>query len=98
MPERPLRTRLTVASLTPACFAMSASFPATLQVYVDRLQEHDRAGRARPRGSSARDASLRRVPVSAGQPRAPVVLRESVVDLIPASFRPDEHMSRRLER
>src|ERR1700693_4609618 len=34
MPGLPLRTRLTVASLTPACFATSARFRATLQNYT----------------------------------------------------------------
>src|SRR6266566_1770095 len=33
MPCLPLRTRLTVASLTPACLATSARFRATLQLY-----------------------------------------------------------------
>src|SRR4051812_6865070 len=33
MPGLSLSTRLTVASLTPACLATSARFPATLQVY-----------------------------------------------------------------
>src|SRR6266404_2294463 len=38
MPGLPLRTRLTVASLTPACFATSARFRATLQLYDSVLQ------------------------------------------------------------
>src|SRR5438876_9545132 len=33
MPGLPFRTRLTVASLTPACLPTSASFPATPQFY-----------------------------------------------------------------
>src|SRR6202163_1636142 len=33
IPGRPLRTRLTVASLTPACLATSARLRATLQFY-----------------------------------------------------------------
>src|SRR5580692_3331232 len=33
IPGRPFRTRLTVASLTPACLATSASLRATLQFY-----------------------------------------------------------------
>jgi hypothetical protein len=33
-----LRTRLTVASLTPACFATSASLRATLQLYDKSVQ------------------------------------------------------------
>ena len=39
IPGFPFRTRLTVASLTPACFATSASLPAMPQVYVKGLQE-----------------------------------------------------------
>src|SRR3954447_3413444 len=38
MPGFPFRTRLTVASETPACFATSASLPATLQDYCKILQ------------------------------------------------------------
>src|SRR6266576_2090136 len=38
IPGLPFRTRLTVASLTPACLATSASFPATLQLYDKSLQ------------------------------------------------------------
>src|SRR5712692_3351138 len=38
IPGLPFRTRLTVASLTPACFATSASFPATLQLYDKTVQ------------------------------------------------------------
>src|SRR5438552_2194727 len=42
MPGLPLRTRLTVASLTPACFATSASFRAMPQFYDKRLQSLQR--------------------------------------------------------
>src|SRR5260370_9507367 len=38
IPGLPLRTRLTVASLTPACFATSASLRATLQLYDKSVQ------------------------------------------------------------
>ena len=38
IPGLPLRTRLTVASLTPACFATSASLRATVQLYDKSVQ------------------------------------------------------------
>src|SRR3978361_1092182 len=38
MPGCPFSTRLTVASLTPACLATSARFRATAQLYETRLQ------------------------------------------------------------
>src|SRR5712671_2541207 len=38
IPGFPFRTRLTVASLTPACFATSASLPAMPQDYCKILQ------------------------------------------------------------
>src|SRR6478672_7627412 len=38
IPGFPFRTRLTVASLTPACLATSASLPTTLQDYCKILQ------------------------------------------------------------
>src|SRR6188508_702175 len=46
IPGRPFRTRLTVASLTPACLAMSLSLPATLQDYGKLLQEFASAAKA----------------------------------------------------
>src|SRR5205823_2910397 len=41
IPGRPFRTRLTVASLTPACLATSESLPGTLQAYVRSVQDCD---------------------------------------------------------
>src|SRR5437868_12638616 len=55
MPGFPLRTRLTVASLTPACFATSASLPATPQDYCKILRKPD----ARTAGPAVR-ADVRR--------------------------------------
>src|SRR5438067_13192870 len=45
IPGLPFSTRLTVASLTPACFATSASLPGTAQDYCKILQmtERDRS-------------------------------------------------------
>ena len=55
-PGFPLRTRLTVASLTPACLAMSERFAATLQLYGRFLQdpcERSQASSSRTRGMTS---------------------------------------------
>src|SRR3954464_2710014 len=48
MPGLSLRTRLTVASLTPACLATSARFPATRQVYGSTCRTLQVSARDRP--------------------------------------------------
>jgi hypothetical protein len=58
MPGFPFKTRLTVASLTPACFATSASLPGTLQFY-DKGPQVSRKTPTSPR-TTCRDAVLMR--------------------------------------
>src|SRR5579862_9902013 len=59
IPGRPLRTRLTVASLTPACLATSASLPATLQFYDNSCKHlvglRQQLPRKAPRGERERE-------------------------------------------
>src|SRR5258706_16441357 len=75
IPGLPLRTRLTVASLTPACFATSARLRATLQLYDNPLQspavgrrratiprrgDHEGPRRARARAARDDEGAVRR--------------------------------------
>src|SRR5436190_3188073 len=79
IPCFPFRTRLTVASLTPACFAMSASLPAMTQDYCKILQRRSATSNPRePNGlkttGSGRYCSrveLRKMGVRHGAPQSP---------------------------
>src|SRR6478752_1827384 len=63
-PGLPFRTRLTVASLTPACLATSASLPATAQDYGKRLQESNRGAERSPSGHAlAADGAIESIDV-----------------------------------
>src|SRR5439155_7526826 len=83
MPGLPFRTRLTVASLTPACLATSASFPATPQFYGIPVQTLAAMGLGV--GRRRRGAGVRRTAV-----RLVVAVAPGRQDPLPAALLGDE--------
>src|SRR5579871_4258244 len=84
IPGRPLRTRLTVASLTPACLATSASFRAILQFYANSCRADRACLTPRQRWADGavfdRPAPSKEQPVSLATPKPtafPVAARDA---------------------
>src|SRR6476469_6666467 len=87
MPGLPFSTRLTVATLTLACLATSASFPGIPQAYVKSLQ---RFARSEPTVAKRRDDGL--------EPGPHVQLGQQVADVVPDGLLRDLERLRDLRR
>src|SRR6478672_8356504 len=87
MPGLPFSTRLTVATLTLACLATSASFPGIAQAYVKSLQ---RFARSEPTVAKRRDDGL--------EPGPHVQLGQQVADVVPDGLLRDLERLRDLRR